>query len=142
MKTEAVVKKAGSTAMKFGAATLGLAAGSIAGNKISSLLPTSLPAIIQKIIPGLVLMGGAVVIAKKFDNENAEAAAMGLGLAGFANLAKNFLPASIASYIPLNGVAGMGDTTVADVAAPLVLNGAAPDPNPAGYLMAATGMAV
>lgn len=139
MKTEAVVKKAGSTAMKFGSATLGLAAGSFAGNKISSMLPASLPGIVAKILPGVLIMGGAVVIAKKFNNENAEAAAMGMGLAGFANLAKNFLPASVTSYIPLNGVAGFGQT---EVPASLVLNGAAPDPNPAGYLMAATNMAI
>lgn len=141
MKTDAVVKKAGSALTKFGSATLGLAAGSFAGNKISSMLPTSLPGIVAKMLPGTLLMVGAVVVAKKFDNENAEAAAIGLGLAGFANLAKNFLPDSVSSYIPLNGVAGMGNT-IPDAAVPLVLNGPVPDANPMNYLAAATGMAV
>lgn len=134
MKTDAVVKKAGSTALKFGAATLGLAAGSFVGNKISSMLPASLPGIVQKILPGVVLMGGAYVIGKKFNNENAEAAAMGLGLAGFANVAKNFLPVSVSSYIPLNGVAGFGESM--SVPAQLVLNGPVADPNPQMYLSA------
>ena len=40
MKTEAAVKKVSSTAMKFGAATLGLAVGSFAGNKISGMTTT------------------------------------------------------------------------------------------------------
>lgn len=140
MKTEAVVKKAGSTALKFGAATLGLAAGSFAGNKIAGMVPTSLPGIIQKLVPGVVLMGGAVLIAQNFKDDNAEAAAMGVGLAGFASLAKAFLPASVTSYIPLSGVAGFGE--VQSIPPSLVLNGAAPDPNPQNYLMAATSMAV
>lgn len=133
MKTEAVAKNVSSTALKFGSATLGLAAGSFAGNKIAGMLPSAIPAIIQKIIPGVVLMGGAYVLGKKVKNENAEAAAIGLGLAGFANLAKNFLPVSVTSYIPLNGVAGMGE--VPSISPQLVLNGGpAPVADPQMYL--------
>jgi hypothetical protein len=105
----ATVKKAASTAGKFGSAAAGLAAGTL----VMSKLPAVGPPIVQKALPGLVGMGLAYIIGKKSDNDYIKSAAVGLGLAGFVNLLKNnfaqYLPAIVTDNLQLKGLGIAGN---------------------------------
>lgn len=106
METDAVVKTGADTLIKYGSATLGLATGSFVANKIPvpAVGPEWLQNILKKAGPGLVVMIIAYLAASKFkNNEKVEAGAIGMGLAGLANIIKNVAP-SLAQYIPLNGL--------------------------------------
>jgi hypothetical protein len=82
------VKKAGQTALKFGAGAAGLTAGVLAMRLINAKLPSSTPDLAKKIAPGLAGMVLAYVISAKTDNDKLKSVAFGLGLAGFADVLK------------------------------------------------------
>lgn len=83
-----VVKETTSNLAKFGSQAGGLVLGSIVMKKVGEVLPASLPAIAQKIIPGALGMVLAFFLNKKFGNQYVKNAAMGLGLAGFVDVLK------------------------------------------------------
>lgn len=101
MKTESV-KKVGSTIGKFGSAAAGLGLGTFVMSKV----PSFGPPIVQKLLPGLVGMSLAYVIGKKSKSEYAQSAALGLGLAGFANVLRNTvaLPSFVSENLSLKGL--------------------------------------
>lgn len=100
------VKKVGSTLGKFGSAAAGLAVGSFVMKKI----PPVGPPIVQKTLPGLAGMTIAYLVGMKADNEYVKSGALGLGLAGFADVVKKTigprLPAALNDAIP--SLSGMG----------------------------------
>lgn len=104
MKFQEILK----TLLRFGSATAGLTVGSIAMSKVPSI--SALPPIAQKVLPGTLGMLLAFYAATKFNDENVQAAALGLGLAGFANVVKRItdggtgIAAEINKAIPLNGL--------------------------------------
>jgi hypothetical protein len=85
------MKEAGQTVLKFGSGAAGLTAGSIAMKQVNKVLPASFPDIAKKIGPGLAAMLLAYFLSTKVDNDKLKALAMGLGLAGFADLALKLL---------------------------------------------------
>jgi hypothetical protein len=100
------VKTVGNTAAKFAAATGGLTIGAMIAAKIP--VPAVGPALLQehmkKAVPGLAVMIAAFVASKyKSKHELVEPAAIGMGLAGFANLVKMYAPDLAAKFIPLQG---------------------------------------
>lgn len=107
------VKKVGSTAAKFGSATAGLVVGSKAANMIGGItLPSFIPPVVaehlKKAAPGVLLMLAAYLASSKFKSKSelVEPGAIGVGLAGFANLLKAYFPSIAASYLP--SLQGMG----------------------------------
>lgn len=80
------MKEAGQTVLKFGSGAAGLTVGSIALKQLNKVLPASLPDIAKKVAPGLSTMLLAYFISTKVNNDKAKSAAMGVGLAGFADL--------------------------------------------------------
>lgn len=111
------LKEVGSTAGKFGAATVGLVAGSRVANMIGGLtMPATVPVAIaehlKKAAPGVLLMIAAYFASAKFKSKSefVEPAAVGLGLAGFANLLKAYFPEIAKDYLPsLQGMEDMED---------------------------------
>lgn len=85
------MKEAGQTVLKFGSGAVGLTVGSIGMKKLNDVLPASLPDIAKKIGPGLAAMLAAYILSAKISNDKAKALFMGLGLAGFADLALKLL---------------------------------------------------
>lgn len=115
------VKKVGSTLGKFSSAAAGLAVGSLIMKKI----PPVGPPIVQKTLPGLAGMTIAYLVGMKADNEYVKSGALGLGLAGFADVVKKTvgpkLPAMLndaiptlsgPAYRPLNGLGVPGYAAV------------------------------
>lgn len=90
------MKEAGQTVLKFGAGAAGLTAGALAMKQVNNLLPASLPDILKKIGPGLAGMLIAYLLSAKVSDDKLKALAMGLGLAGFADLAKKLLGDKVA----------------------------------------------
>jgi hypothetical protein len=90
------VKKAGQTALKFGAGATGLTAGVLAMRLINSKLPSSFPTLAKNIVPGLGGMLLAYFISTKTDNDKLKSLAFGLGLAGFADVLKKTLGDKVA----------------------------------------------
>ncbi|NOS94119.1 MAG: hypothetical protein HOP30_19555, partial [Cyclobacteriaceae bacterium] len=89
METKAVVKKGTDTLIKYGSAGAGLAAGYLVASKlpVPAAGPVWLQTILQTLAPGVLVMLAAYMANKKFNdskNENIEAAALGMGLAGLA----------------------------------------------------------
>lgn len=85
------MKEAGQTVLKFGSGAVGLTAGALAMKTVNNVLPASFPDIAKKIGPGLAAMLAAYFLSAKVSNDKLKALAMGLGLAGFADLAKKLL---------------------------------------------------
>lgn len=104
------MKEAGQTVLKFGSGAAGLTVGAIAMKKLNELLPVSFPEIANKIGPGLAAMLLAYLLSVKVSNDKAKALAMGLGLAGFADLVRKLLGDKvklIADNVPtLSGMPG------------------------------------
>ena len=121
--TTAATKKVGSTLLKFGSATVGLMAGSFGMQHI----PAVGPPIVAKALPGLAGMTLAFLIGSKSQNENVKSLALGLGLAGFADLVKKTvgdkLPPALNSAIPT--LSGIGMPTLRKLGMPTLraLNG-------------------
>lgn len=84
-------KEAGQTVVKFGAGAAGLTVGKLGMTQVSKVLPASFPAIAKKVAPGIAGMLLAYLISAKVTNDKLKAMAMGLGLAGFADLAVKLL---------------------------------------------------
>lgn len=106
-----VVKETTSNLAKFGSQAGGLVLGSIVMKKVGEVLPASLPAIAQKIIPGALGMVLAFLLNKKFSNEYVKNASMGLGLAGFVDVLKKItadIPALAQVSNALPTVSGLG----------------------------------
>lgn len=91
--TEATVKKAGSQAINFAMGILGLSGGTLLASKV----PAMGPAILQKILPGLLNMGLGLFISHKWKDEKAQSLAFGLGLSGFANVVNKFTASAAAA---------------------------------------------
>ena len=85
------MKEAGQTVIKFGAGAAGLTVGALAMKQVNNLLPASFPDIAKKIGPGLAGMLLAYLLSAKVSDDKLKALAMGLGLAGFADLARKLL---------------------------------------------------
>src|SRR5688572_25690658 len=104
------MKEAGQTVLKFGSGAVGLTAGALAMKQVNNVLPASFPDIAKKIGPGLAAMLAAYFLSSKVSNDKLKALAMGLGLAGFADLARKLLGdkiSLIAENVPsLSGMPG------------------------------------
>lgn len=123
MKVETAVKEVGSDITKFLAGLLGVSVGQL----VISFVPSTKVDILDKILPGAVNIGGAVLVATQFKDPHAKMAAMGLGISGTASLVNKFTAGSTntivqkinqATALPtisLNGVRGFrGFGQVAD----------------------------
>lgn len=104
------MKEAGQTVLKFGSGAVGLTAGVLAMKTVNNVLPASFPDIAKKIGPGLAAMLAAYFLSAKVSNDKLKALSMGLGLAGFADLARKVLGDKIAlinDNVPsLSGIPG------------------------------------
>jgi hypothetical protein len=111
MKSTELVKTAGNQAIKYGSAALGAGLGTLVANKlpVPSIGNEMVSGHLKKIVPGLSVMIIAYLIGAKIKHEASEAGAIGMGLAGAANILKNYWP-DAAKFITLNG--GMGAPTI------------------------------
>ena len=100
MNVQNTVKKAAKPAIKFGAATVGLTAGTIIAGKMPELgFLMNIPVVgkyLAKLAPGAAVMFIAYMLNSRVKNELVKAGAFGMGLAGFANAFKR-----VTSEIPM-----------------------------------------
>jgi hypothetical protein len=104
---QATVKKAGTSVAMFGAATGGVILGSLLMKQIPNI--AQLPDLANKVIPGLGSMGVAGVVGAKVDNNYVKMAALGLGIAGFIDLANKTISQYLPSQFKLPTLNGLGN---------------------------------
>lgn len=103
----------------FGSGAVGLSVGVVAMKGLNKVLPESTPDIVKKVAPGIAGMALAyILMLKAGDNKYLDKGALGIGLAGFADVVKNLLGdkvSFIADNVPsLRGVPGYAAVNTGD----------------------------
>lgn len=128
MTTKAVtetVKKASSKGLRFGIGGVSFGLGLYGMGKIQGLtdkLPSFIPEIIRKMIPGIAIMGLSYWASTKTKDDRIQAALLGLGFSGGADAFRRLLGPifpGIKDYVPgLNGTQGAEGINVGDFQMP------------------------
>lgn len=98
-----------SAGIKFGAGGVGLAAAVFSLKKLDSLIPTSFPAVVKNLAPGVATMLAAWFFSTKVSDERAKALLLGMGAGGFVDALRKVLGSKvpfIASNTP--ALSGLG----------------------------------